>query len=130
AEQSPVERADIDHAFPDGHPAIDLVATGIAVDLPVALRVEAPDFLARRGVEGVGAAGRAGRVEHAVDDDRRCLLTAARAECVLPREAEPADGLDVDLVERGVVALAEITPRRHPLPGLAVCRQQALARDV
>src|SRR5690606_34001008 len=110
--------------------AIDLVAAGIAIDLPVALRVELPDLFAGRGVERVDPPRRAGRIEHAVDDDRCRLEAAARAERAIPREAEPADGFGIDLFERGVVALAEVAPRGHPLPGLAVGSEETLASDV
>src|SRR5690606_26379470 len=129
-EETSVERRDVDHPFPNRDAAIDLVAAGVAIDLAVALRIESPDLLACRRLDRVDAARRARRVEHAVDDDRRRLEAAARAHLVFPCEAEPMHVVPIDLIERRVMALAEIASVRHPLLGLAVGVEKPLARDV
>ena len=99
-EEMAVERADIDHAVPHRDAAIDFVATGIAIELAVAMGIEIPDFLPRPGVERINPSVDPGRVQHAVDLDRRRLEPAIGLGVVIPSEAEPRDGVGVDLCER------------------------------
>src|SRR5690606_9989626 len=49
---------------------------------------------------------------------------------VFPCEAEPMHVVPIDLIERRVMALAEIASVRHPLLGLVVGIEEPLASDV
>src|SRR5690606_24517871 len=79
-----------------------------------------PELLAGRGVERRDRTARAaGRVEHAVDDERRALeaVLGRRAEigrAEPPRELERAEVARVDLVERRVTGVPEIAAVGRP----------------
>ena len=54
--QVAVDRGDEDLALPDGDTAIDEIAAGISGRARIGLRIEGPQFLACRGIDGVDEA--------------------------------------------------------------------------
>ena len=92
-----VERRDDELVHVERRPARVHVAASFRAGGAGHFRVVAPDQLARRGVQRVGFAPRARRVEHAVGDERRRFLAAIRIELVIPSGREPAQRFLVDL---------------------------------
>ncbi len=128
--QPAVDRADIDLALPHRDPAVDDIAARI--DRPAARHfgVVAPQRRARDGVERLDLAPRGRDVEDAVDHQRRGFLAALGVEVRIPCEAELADVLRRDLIERAEALLGIGAPMREPLAGLAIGVEQPLGIDV
>ena len=106
-----VEGRKVELAFVGGHATVRRpAAAGVAHRIPVGLRVEAPDLLARLGVHRVGDAPRIGEIHDAIDHQRRRLLAKRVVQILDPRETENSHGVAVDLREGGkpqfVVGLA------------------------
>jgi TubC N-terminal docking domain len=95
-----IDRRNEDHPFPDRHTTIDEVATRITRRARIGPRVEPPEFIPRRRVEGIDVAPGPRRVHNAVDHDRRRFLAARRPQVIRPGKSEPADVACVDLRQR------------------------------
>ncbi len=72
-------------------------------------------MLARGRIQRDHAAGRRGRVEHAVDHERRGFLRLERPERTDPRNAQLAGVLAVDLSQRAIPGVGVVPSVRHPL---------------
>ena len=83
-------------------------------------RIELPELLAGRRVEGHDAEIAGGDVHHAVDHDRRALDRLARAAFELagvvgPGRLEPRHVFAVDLIERGIPHATGVVPHARPV---------------
>ena len=85
-----VERADVDAPFHTATPRLTTSQHAFGPRVAGDLRIVVPEQLAGRGVERPHLAPGAGRVHHAVDDERRRFLPAHRVEIERPREPERA----------------------------------------
>ena len=125
--ENAVDRRDVDPALPHRHAAVDLVAAGTARVLQISRRFEAPQQLARRGLERIDAARDARGVHHAVDHDRRRLHAAIRARREVPGKTEGLQVFARDGLEGRVMRAAEVTAAGEPGAGLGIDGEQALA---
>ena len=128
--QMAIEAADIDLALPDRDAAIDQVAARIACVAQIHPRLEAPTQRTGRRIQRVDATGHARGKEHTINDDRRGLHAPVGAGLEAPCEAQAANVLLVDPVQRGEVGLAAIPASREPLVRFAVRRPEALRVNV
>ena len=129
-DQASVDRADVDLALPHRDAAVDHVAARPTPDLSGDLGVVLPEPLTGGGVDRVHFAPRRGEEHHAVDDDRRRFMTAIAAGVVVPRQAQLAHVLIVDLIERREALLAVGASVREPVAGFAVGGGDARAVDL
>src|SRR6185437_804301 len=112
---------------PDGDAAIHFIAARFAIHAQVCVWIETPDFLAGLCIERIGLARGAGCVHHAIDDDRSGFEAASGVRIVVPCEAELIDILLIDLIERRIIALAEVPAAREPFSGVLVSRKETFA---
>ncbi len=124
--ENAVDRRDVHAPLPHRHAAIDLVAAGAAGVLQISRGLEAPQQLARRGLERVDAARDAGGVHHAVDHDRRRLHAAIRARREVPGKTEGVQVLARDGLEGRVMRAAEVPAAGQPGARLGAIGEQAL----
>ena len=94
-----VQGAEIHLAVIKGDAAIDGVAADGADIGAGNLGIEGPQDFAGSGIERVGNAPLAGGIDHSVGDERGRFQAMGRAEFSAPEEAEPANGLLVDLAQ-------------------------------
>jgi hypothetical protein len=87
-DQATINRADIDHAFPDRDAAVDHVAAGRNAARLVDLGIELPEPLARLGVVGVNHRPGGGEIHHAIDHDGRRFHAAIGVERRRPGDAD------------------------------------------
>ncbi len=127
ADESPVERREVDRSLPDGDSTVDRIAAGVAAPLARHLRVVLPELLAGLRVQRIHDAPHARRVHDSVHDDRGGLQPAQRAGGVRPREAELLDVACIDLLERAESLLAVGAAVREPVLRLGVGGRNARA---
>ena len=89
------------------------------------LRVVAPEFFARGGVERVDDAPGSRHVHRAVHHDGRRLDTSHRLEVGGPRESQLGDVLGVDLCQWAVALFRVGAPVAQPIRGVLPGRAQA-----
>src|SRR5690606_32468187 len=114
---------------PGGHPAVDHVAAGLGRDFARHFRIVLPQRLAGCPVVGLHFAPGGGDVDRAVDDERRSFLAARGVEVGEPDEAELADGLGTDLVERAVALLGIVATVRDPVGAVGCGVGQPISID-
>ena len=119
-DQPAVEGGDVDLAVPSGEPARDDVAASHPPELRRHLRIEAPQHLAVRRVIGGDDVPRLHVVEHAADLQRARFHPPLGLDVGVPGEAEPADGLVVDLVQRAEPLLVERAADHRPVDRLGL----------
>ena len=111
-----VQRGHIDPLVPYSHATIDDIATRIAPNLSVHMRIEFPDFPPGGGIQRIDKSPGAGRVHHAIDHHRRRLLAASGAQIILPGKPQ-LRGVDiVDARQRREIRAVRVTRRRRPIP--------------
>ena len=129
--QPAIDRGNVHLAFPHRDTAVDQVAARVARHEVVGFGIVTPQLLAGGRIDCVDVSPRARGVHHAVDDNRRRLLSAhGRAEIVGPGEPELVDVARVQLVERGVVAPVRIATARIPVLGFGGGILQSRGIDV
>jgi hypothetical protein len=90
-----------------------------APDLLIHFGIGPPELFMRAQVNGINDAPRSNAVEHAVEDQRRCLLMCFRIPRRQrnfrgPRHSEPADIGGIDLLERTEALLGPIHAMSDP----------------
>ena len=118
-DQAAVERGGDHLAAVERRSAVHGVAAGLHRDGAGHLRVVRPQRLAGDGVHRVDHVPGAGRVHHAVDDQRRGLETALGVRFLDPGDAELIDVAVVDPVERAVALLLVRAAVGQPVAGAA-----------
>ncbi len=106
-----------DHSVIDCHATVDDPATDPGADrLLIHLRVPTPEFFAGASIQGENDAP-VGDAEDGVVPDQRgpFLITAAVAQAIGPREAEPFDVRSIDLVQGTEARLAQGAPIGQPV---------------
>ena len=129
-DQASIERADVDLAFPGRDAAADDVAAALHAELARHFRIVGPDELAGRGVVRLDHAPRGRDVHHAIDDERRRLLSTIGVEVRIPREAELLRIVRRYLGQRTEALLAVGSPVAQPIRGVAICVVHACGIDV
>jgi hypothetical protein len=117
-DQPSVERGDDRLALPQGQPARDRLAAGIAPHFARNLRIVGPQFPAGARVVGGGDVPRADIVEHAIGIKRRRLDPAIGVEIVIPGKADLIDIARIDLGERAEALRAVGAAVAQPAIGL------------
>ena len=115
-EQPAVQRAPDDLALPDRDTAVDDAAAQLHRVFAGHVRVVLPQPLAGLRIEGVDLAPRRGHENAAIGDHRRRLVAAAAlGKIPKPGQAQLADVVGVDLLERAVALLAVVAAVGRPL---------------
>src|SRR5262249_1601114 len=78
-------------------------------------RIVSPVQLSGDAIKGVHDAPRTGRVDDATGDNRRGFESARSAEFLAPDQAEPGNGLLVDLVQRAKTLICLRTSVQRPV---------------
>src|SRR6185312_12990068 len=130
--QAAIERAPDHLALPEGDAPVHDATTQLHRVSARNLRVVLPQLPAGLRIEGVDLAPGTGDENAAVDDDRCGLVDAAALGKIgIPRQAQPIDGVRVDLSERAVALLVVVARVHQPLARVLrrVGRQQAFGVD-
>ena len=118
-DQPAVEGAGDHLAAVESGAAVHGVAAGLHRDGTRHFRIVDPQRFAGDRVEGVDHVPGAGRVHHAVDDQRRGLEAPLRVRLLDPGDAEPVDVAVVDLVQHAVALLLVGAAVGQPVAGAA-----------
>ena len=113
--QSSIQRADINFPFVNGYAAINCVAAGACAVTVRDLRIPLPKLFARPSVQRENDAPTAGRVHHAIHNDRRGFQSAICVCVERPGQTQVFDGCIVDLLDRAEARFGIIAPVRHPI---------------
>ena len=122
--QPPVDRADKDFAFPNRDTAIDHVAAGMGTFCAVYLGIEPPQYFARGGVGGENLRPCGRDIYHAVDNDRRCFLSAIGIQFDRECETKVANIARIHLIEWAVALLLIGAAMGEPVIRVAFGGQQ------
>ena len=128
-DQAAIQRAEEQLVAIGGKTAVDDVAAGLDRGLAGNLGVILPQLRARGRVEGLHLAPRGGEVEPAVDDEGRRFLPACGVHVRRPGQAELADIVAVDRVERRIALLGIGAPVTDPVGAVRVGADQHRGGD-
>src|SRR5262249_13525191 len=96
--QSAIECAHVDAALPDSRSLVGWSAAGMPYGCAQHMRVIPPQLLSSRGIDRMHEVPNSGRIQHAIDNQWRCLGANPAIDLQIPREPELADIVVVDLL--------------------------------
>ena len=119
-DKAPVERPHKDFPLPRGHATIHHIAARVDGPLGRHFGIIGPELFSRGRFYGDDFAPGGRKIHDTVDNNGRGFLAAVSVKIERPGQAEPADVLVIDLIERTEALLAISAAVGHPVAGLVV----------